>query len=205
MMNNFSIKDDKGKEHWISRSVSVVMFVFCKNLRGEWCVLASQRGEGTPDPELINAWNCQCGYLDYNETTKEAAQRETLEETGIKVPSHLIKFWTFNDNPNDDKRQNITFRYYAVYQHAIIDDFKFSRQNMDKNEVGAIAWINLKNIDKMRWAFNHDKLIKGAAVKAGIIPFKMKLRLFMENFKLGFHTRLIEIRQEFHQKDNFVY
>ncbi len=36
----------------------------------------------------------------------------------------------------------------------------------------------------MRWVFNHDKLIKGAAVKAGIIPFKMKLRLWWENFKL---------------------
>lgn len=199
-MHNYPIKDSNGKEHWISRSMSVVMFVFCKNICGEWCVLASQRGEGTPDPEFVNAWNCQCGYLDYDETTKEAAQRETFEETGIKVPLNLIKFWAYNDNPNDDKRQNITFRFYAVYHHAITDDFKFSRSNMEKNEVGAIAWINLKNIDKMRWAFNHGKLIKGAAVKAGIIPFKMKLRLWWSNFKLGFHTRLLELNQEINKK-----
>lgn len=71
---------------------------------------------------------------------------------------------------------------------------------MEKNEVGAIAWINLNNIDKMRWAFNHDKLIKGAAVKAGIVPFNMKVRLWLENFKLGFHTRLLELNQEINKK-----
>lgn len=31
---------------WFSRSVSVVTFIFCKNKRGRWCVLASQRGKG---------------------------------------------------------------------------------------------------------------------------------------------------------------
>ncbi len=62
-MNNFFDKrPSKGQEHWISRSVSVVMFVFCKDLRGE----------GTPDQNLNYAWNCQCGYLDYNETTQSS-------------------------------------------------------------------------------------------------------------------------------------
>lgn len=167
-MKNYPIKDENGKEHWISRSMSVVMFVFCRNEDGKWCVLASERGNGTPDPEFVGSWNCQCGYLDYDETTKEAAQRETKEETGIFVPLERIKFLSFNDDPNDDKRQNVTFRYYAVLYGHKTSDFKFSKKEMEINEVGKIDWIPLDDLKSRRWAFGHDKLIKYAAFNAGV-------------------------------------
>jgi 8-oxo-dGTP pyrophosphatase MutT (NUDIX family) len=80
-MNNFPITKD-GKVYWVARNVAVACFVFAP-INGEWCVLANQRGKGTPDFQGL--WNCPCGYLDYNETTKEAAKREVYEETGIKI------------------------------------------------------------------------------------------------------------------------
>ena len=133
MMNNFSLKDNKGQEHWISRSVSIVMFVFCKNLRGEWCVLASQRGEGTPDPELINAWNCQCGYLDYNETTKEAAQRETLEETGIKVKN--LRY--FGSQP---------WPYPCGLMVGFNADYDGGSLHLQRSEISKGAWFTKDNL-----------------------------------------------------------
>ena len=89
-MNNFSVIKD-GKEYWVARNVAVVCFVFAP-INGEWCVLANQRGKGTPDFQGL--WNAPCGYLDYNETTKEAAKREVYEETGIQLKH--AKFWSFH-------------------------------------------------------------------------------------------------------------
>lgn len=37
-----------GKTLWSGRYCAVAAFAFCK-IKGEWCVLANQRGEGTPD------------------------------------------------------------------------------------------------------------------------------------------------------------
>lgn len=91
-MKNYPIKIETG-EHagetvWVHRSIAVAGFVFCK-IDGEWCVLANQRGEGAPD--FKGYWNCPCGYLDFDETTKEACIREIYEETGVKVDPKNIK------------------------------------------------------------------------------------------------------------------
>ena len=59
---------------WFSRSMATAIFVFCKDADGDWCVLASERGEEAAD--FRGMWNCPCGYLDFDETTKECAVRE---------------------------------------------------------------------------------------------------------------------------------
>ncbi len=81
-MKNFKVisKEDE-KEYWISRSA--VMTAVFATINNKICVLANKRGFGTPDYQ--DYWNCQCGYLDWNETTKRAAQREVYEETGYKI------------------------------------------------------------------------------------------------------------------------
>ena len=61
------------------------------------------------------------GYLDYNETTKQAAIRETYEETGVRL-SHA-KYWSFNDNPEKDDLQNVTFRYYSIITQKYFNIF----------------------------------------------------------------------------------
>ena len=81
-MNNFPITHE-GKTYWVSRSMAVACFVFA-NINNEWRVLANQRGTGAAD--FNGLWNVPCGYLDFDETTKEAAMREVYEETGVKIP-----------------------------------------------------------------------------------------------------------------------
>ena len=153
-MNNFPIQYE-GKTYWISRSMAVSCFVLTK-INDQWCVLANQRGEGTPD--FQGCWNVPCGYLDYNETTKQAAIREVYEETGVKL--NKVNFWMFNDAV-DENRQNVTFRYYAIIPNPQFANItKQTRERGgEEGEVSKISWIPLTKLSKHQWAFNHDKLI----------------------------------------------
>ena len=94
------------------RSVAVTLVTFFIDKDKKVYVLASKRGKGTPDPEFVGSWNVCCGYLDFNETCRQAAVRETFEETGIKIDQDKLHFLTVNDDPTDDKRQNIRIIYF---------------------------------------------------------------------------------------------
>jgi ADP-ribose pyrophosphatase YjhB (NUDIX family) len=160
-MKNYCIKDTTGREHWISRSIAVVIFVVAKDIRGNKYVLAVQRGKGTPDPEYVGTYCVPCGYLDYDETIVQAAQRELMEETGLNFPISDFKLININDNPSDDKRQNVTFRYIVKSNVPVEDLTKLlTDKNSEKDEVSDIRFIALENILLCKWAFNHDTLIK---------------------------------------------
>lgn len=165
-MNNFPIQHD-GHTYWIARNMAVTCFVFAP-IQGEWCVLANQRGKGTPD--FQGYWNAPCGYLDFDETTKEAAMREVFEETGIRLKS--AKLWGFEDSPKANL-QNVTFRYYSIITNPQPNNVSVNMNTEirggEENEVEAISWIRLSNIDKFNWAFGHDKLIVELATELELI------------------------------------
>ena len=165
-MKNYCIIDNEGREHWISRSIAVVVFLFAKDIYGDSYILAEQRGKGTPDPEYVGKYCVPCGYLDYDETIVQAAQRELMEETGLNLPTSDFKLLNFNDIPESDKRQNVTFRYIVNLDVPIEDLSKlFTTKNSEKNEVESIKFIALTNINNYEWAFNHQKLIKEISLK----------------------------------------
>ena len=153
-MNNFPIIHE-GKTYWIARNMAVSCFVFA-NFSGELRVLANQRGEGAAD--FHGLWNVPCGYLDFDETTKEAAIREVYEETGVELKD--VNFWTFEDSPNANL-QNVTFRYYAIIDKPTTNiSVSVGDRGGEENEVNSVAWMSVDKIDDFKWAFNHDKLIK---------------------------------------------
>ena len=142
---------------WFSRSMATALFAFCKDEEGDWCVLASERGEEAAD--FRGMWNCTCGYLDYDETTKECAVRECFEETGVKLPIESLIFIGYEDDPIKANRQNVTFRFAAKIEDHVTSDFKFSKEHNEGKEVGKIAWVKVKDIDNYEWAFNHKNRI----------------------------------------------
>lgn len=156
-MKNFPIIDrETGREYWISRSVAVVVAVFTKK-----SVLVVQRGTGTPDPEFVGKYCMPCGYLDFDETCAQAAQRELMEETGLNFPLSDFKLININDNPESDKRQNITFRYVVRTQLTEKElELMLTTKNSEKDEVSSIRFINISDIDMYELAFNHNNLIK---------------------------------------------
>lgn len=161
-MKNFPIVNpEDNKEYWISRAIAVVVFVFAKDADGRYYILSVERGTGTPDPEFVGAQCVPCGYLDFDETIVQAAQRELMEETGLNFPTSDFKLVSINDNPSDDKRQNITFRYIVNSLVPMEDLLKLITPcNSEKDEVAAINFIGLDYISNFKWAFNHNKLIK---------------------------------------------
>ena len=155
MEKNFSIEVN-GKTYWVSRSMAVAGFVFSK-YEGEWYVLANKRGDGAPD--FKGFWNCPCGYLDYNETTKEACAREIYEETGVKIDPKKLYFEDYNDSISEN-RQNVTFRFTTFDKKGVLLCQYLNDSNSELDEVSDIKWIKVKNIDSYPWAFNHDNILK---------------------------------------------
>ena len=147
-MKNYPITIETG-EHagetvWVHRSIAVAGFIFCR-INNEWCVLANQRGEGAPD--FQGYWNCPCGYLDFDETLAEACSREIYEETGVKIePSALyMRFMAVVDES-----------HIGISTNAIKGQL-----GGEENEVKAIMWVKISDLDNYQWAFNHKHLIEG--------------------------------------------
>ena len=151
---------------WFSRSMATSLFVFCRDKNGLIHVLASERGKGTPD--FQGYWNCTCGYLDFNETTKQCALRELREETGVIIDEDNLRFTGYEDSPTAN-HQNVTFRFGAFIGDKTIDDFVFSKKENEKDEVGRIAWIPINQIDKYDWAFGHKARIVEIAHELSLI------------------------------------
>ena len=160
-MKNFPIIDkNTGREYWISRSVCVLTIVKAFDIHGEEYVLAVQRGKGTPDPEYIGCYCLPCGYVDFDETIKQAAARELKEETGLTFPISDFKLISINDDPELDKRQNITFRYIVKTDVPVEDlELLFTTKNSEKDEISSIRFIKIRDINLYNWAFNHEQLL----------------------------------------------
>lgn len=146
----------KGKKFWYSRSVAVAHIVLGWNNDNQLCVLANKRGKGTPDSQGL--WNCPCGYLDFDESGVEAAQRETFEETELYIKKENIHFFDVNSSPTAN-RQNVTIHYYSELE-GHCEDYKLSSEHSEFNEVEEIKWIPIEEVDNYSWAFHHNDLIK---------------------------------------------
>lgn len=142
---------------WFSRSMATALFAFCKDEDGDWCILASERGKDAAD--YVGFWNCPCGYLDRDETTKQCAIRELKEECGIEIPIESLTFIGYEDDPIKANRQNVTFRFGAKIEGKSTNDFTFSKEGNEGEEVGSIRWIKIKDIEDYQWAFGHKERI----------------------------------------------
>lgn len=159
-MKNFPIKDESGKEYWISRAATVVVLVIAEDGECDPVILAVQRSKNTSDPEYVGCWCMPCGYVDYDETIAEAAARELFEETGLEFNASDFKLVSIMDKPDSDKRQNIGFRYVLNLRNYSLKELCDRLNPVDKSEVSNIYFIPLWQIDAYKWAFNHKDLIK---------------------------------------------
>ena len=157
---NFPFKHH-GKTLWYSRSCAIAAFVFCKNSLGEWCILANQRGAGAPDYKFY--WNGICGYVDWNESVEETVLREINEETNICLPIECLNFHTVESDPTRSNKQNITIRYFAKIDDKTTDYDSLKPMitgRGEKDEVAAVGWIPISQLEEHKWAFNHRDLIE---------------------------------------------
>ena len=167
-MRNFPVEKD-GRTYWVSRSVAVLGVVLTV-ADGELYVLVNRRGEGCPD--YNGMWNIPCGYLDYDETSREAVSREIMEECGVFVEPSMFGLFAVNDDPSES-RQNVTLRYVAEVPPSYMS-YSLSSENSEENEVSDIRWIKVADADRYEWAFNHRELVKD--IVPGLVGRKNILR-----------------------------
>lgn len=160
LSNRQGYNADGSKGPWFSRSAAVATAVLL-NDNGNWYVLANQRGSGTPDYQ--GYWNLPCGYLDYNEDAQTAAIREVFEETGIRLTN--VQPFGHSTDPKEN-RQNICFFFVGMLKGSI-EQYQFSKDNMEENEVDGIQWLPLNKSNTIQWAFDHDELISKIIQKYG--------------------------------------
>lgn len=145
---------------WESRSVAVSCVILAI-LDDEMFVLSGKRGKLMP--QSAGMWNVPCGYLDYDEDSTEAAQREVYEETGLDLDEHEIIInnldtpWFVVSNPTE-VLQNVTLRHGCV---ILVNELpKLTSEHAEPNEVEELKWIPLNEVDNYEWAFNHSNVIK---------------------------------------------
>ena len=98
-------------------------------------------------------WALPGGFLDRDETCKQAAIRETREETGYDA--QVVKLFMVNDNPkrpNELDRQNVSL----VYLMKIIQ-----RVSGFDEEISEIKWFGLDDLPPAKdMTFDHREMIK---------------------------------------------
>ena len=208
-MKNFKVVDkETGKEYWISRSSAVVGIVYSKvpknliskilsiksfkeffevlknGFKDEYVFLISKRGPGCPD--FIGSWAFTCGYLDWDETKKDAVIRELWEELGLSknIIKSITKFCEIDD-PEKDSRQNLVTRYLIevdfrdLYNNYVFNNrdnklLDSSFRGGEKREVEEIRVISKYELqDYSDWAFNHDTVLREVIdyLKTGRKPY----------------------------------
>lgn len=101
-------------------------------------------------PPYEGCWVFPGGMMDEGETFKEAALRETQEETGIKVSDAYIL--TLLDNPDRDPRGRVIS---AVYAREVFE----TRTAITSDETPEVKWVDAKDIidGNIQLGFDHIK------------------------------------------------
>lgn len=150
-----------GRSIWVSRSVAVAVCVVLMCQRRAY-ILVNQRGPGLPD--FQGYWNLPCGYLDYDETTEQAAVREVWEECGVNAlqllagarAEYFSKPWDISSTPSGAK-QNVTIHHGLYAEVETLPEL--SSAHNDPGETSDIRWLPLSEVDALQYAFNHRSRI----------------------------------------------
>lgn len=152
---NECIQSTDGREFWISRANAVCVMVVRVNPENtsKLQVLAGLRGKDVTDSGL---WCMPCGYLDWDESLKEAGRREVWEESNLLLDLANFEIHEIDSNPSK-ARQNVTthFRYFATEDET--KDQDMTPKNF--GEVEEIRWVTVGEHKELPWAFDHGDRI----------------------------------------------
>ncbi len=104
-------------------------------------------------------WGLPGGYMDRDETIKDAVIREVKEETNLKAKP--IKLFKVIDNPNrrNEVRQNVCFVYIVSATGT---------PKPQESEVSEVKWVDLDKLPKKEdFAFDHLEIIKNYLIEKG--------------------------------------
>lgn len=156
---NFQIKDTNGNSYWISRSIAVVVVPFF-HCNGRTFVPLGKRS--TSMSLYANYWGIPCGFLDWGESAWEAAQREVVEELGVKLvycglepqPNLVVS------KPNPVENETVSLRFVV---HCRVGELPCLKPCIAE-EVSDVKWLEIyrEGWESESLAFNHMEILKWA-------------------------------------------
>ena len=123
-----------------------VDIVIIRKVKSEYQVLLIMRAQ---EP-YQGCYALPGGFVDIDETLEDAAARELLEETGIKV-GHLHQVQTFSAVNRDPRGRVISTAFFGLV-------FNNDAQLVAGSDASNVSWISLDNLPKL--AFDHAKIIQ---------------------------------------------
>jgi len=134
--------------------VTVDALVFLKDNSNNCKILLIQR----KNQPFLGLYALPGGFVEMNETLKDAATRELFEETGL-TGVELTQLYAFDSIHRDPRDRNICIAFYG-----------FTTPENSAIEGGDDAenaeWFSLDNLPKL--AFDHSDIINEARKKLGI-------------------------------------
>ena len=90
------------------------------------------------------------GFVEYSETAEQAITREVFEETSLKIQV-LDILGIYSDPKRDPRGHVMTIVFISKIQGG---------KELQGDDAKEICWIKLKEIDKIKLAFDHSLIIK---------------------------------------------
>ncbi len=100
-------------------------------------------------PPFEGKWALPGGFMNLDETLKNAARRELQEETSIIV-NDLIPFHVFDEIGRDPRGRTITLTFYALLSEK-------PSAAMAGDDASELKWFDLDDLPGL--AFDHRKII----------------------------------------------
>jgi ADP-ribose pyrophosphatase YjhB (NUDIX family) len=157
---------------FISRSVAVLVVPIYKCNSLHWVPLGLRSNAVSE----AGQWCLPCGYLDWDESGRDAAIREAYEEIGIDLTGKLpSQPWFVQSDPGKDSRQNVTLRFGAVIDlDAIANEFEDGTPRLPdlkaSTEVQQVQWATIyAAMNDIDLAFNQSEILGDFALKAGVL------------------------------------
>ena len=102
------------------------------------------------NPPFKDSWALPGGFVDYGETTEDAAIREAKEETSIDVELERL-FNVYSDPARDPRRHTVSIVYLA---HGNFDDAKADDDAKD------IDIFSFDVLEEKKLAFDHETILR---------------------------------------------
>jgi len=130
-------------------AVTVDAAVFRKT-GDQWQILLINR----KNPPFQGMWALPGGFVDVDETLEEAAERELLEETGLKN-TNLQQLHTFSAPKRDPRHRTISTVFLGVAgdEELVIAG----------DDAGEVRWFPIQELPSL--AFDHNEVIDMAITR----------------------------------------
>lgn len=126
--------------------------VIIKNSKGEILL-----GKRTSKPIFYSGmWGLPGGMIEYNESIENAGIREIKEELGVKIKILRRGKAVYEDFPN----KNCQLHLLDIPLYAEI----VSGKPKPKDETQKVGWFSPKQIQRIKLAYNHKKILKGEGI-----------------------------------------